>query len=136
INNEYYNDVIYRYSLREAIDDKIVKSIDYAQKDDSGNNLYEKFQKIYENHNENIKRNSKLKQLTILITKDINKAKGLKEDLIDFLVKWEERTIEEIEKKVLIVTSHSDHASNIVELDYVDDKSNSVEWIISVSMLT
>lgn len=136
INNEYYNDVIYRYSLREAIDDKIVKSIDYVQKDDSGNNLYEKFQKIYQNHNENIKRNSTLKPLTILITKDINKAKGLKEDLIDFLVKWEERTIEEIEKKVLIVTSDSDHASNIVELDYVDDKSNSVEWIISVSMLT
>lgn len=99
INNEYYNDVIYRYSLREAIDDKIVKSIDYVQKDDSGNNLYEKFQKIYQNHNENIKRNSTLKPLTILITKDINKAKGLKEDLIDFLVKWEERTIEEIEKK-------------------------------------
>lgn len=136
INNEYYNDVIYRYSLREAIDDKIVKSIDYVQKDDSGNDLYERFQKIYHNHEENIKKNSTLKPLTILITKDINKARGLKEDLVDFLVDWEGKNRKEIEKKVLIVTSNADHASNIVELEHVDDKTNAIEWIISVSMLT
>lgn len=136
INNEYYNDVIHRYSLREAIDDKVVKSIDYVQKDDGGSDLYEKFQKIYLNHEENIKVNSKLKPLTILITKDIDKARGLKEDLIDFLVDWEDKDRKKIEKKVLIVTSHTDHASNVVELDYVDDKENPTEWIISVSMLT
>lgn len=99
INNEYYNDVIYRYSLREAIDDKIVKSIDYVQKDDSGNDLYERFQKIYQNHEENIKKNSTLKPLTILITKDIDKARGLKEDLVDFLVDWEGNNRKEIEKR-------------------------------------
>lgn len=136
VNNEYFNDVLYRYSLRKAIDDKIVKSIDYVQKDDSGNDLYEKFQKIHQNHSENIKLNSTLKPLTILITKDIQKAKGLKEDLIDFLTKWENKCIEEIEKKVLIVTSHPDHARNVLELDNVDDRNNPVEWIISISMLT
>lgn len=136
INNEYYNDVIYRYSLREAIDDRIVKSIDYVQKDDSRNDLYEKFQKIYQNHAENIKLNNVLKPLTILITKDVNKAVGLKEDLVDFLVKWEHKSVEEVDKKVLIVTSHPDHASNIIKLDNVDNKNSPVEWIISVSMLT
>ncbi len=53
IDNEYFNDVIYRYSLRQAIDDKIVKSVDYVQKDDSGNKMDEKFQKIYQNHERN-----------------------------------------------------------------------------------
>jgi Type III restriction enzyme, res subunit. len=47
IENEYFNDVIYRYSLREAIEDKIVKNIEYVQEDDSlnRNNENEKFQK-------------------------------------------------------------------------------------------
>ena len=49
IENDYFNDVIYRYSLRGAIEDKIVKNIEYVQKDDSiGKN--EKLQKIYQNH--------------------------------------------------------------------------------------
>ena len=41
IDDEYFNDVIYRYSLRSAIDDKIVKTINYVQKDDvSGDREY------------------------------------------------------------------------------------------------
>lgn len=136
IDNEYFNDVIYRYSLRQAIDDKIVKSVDYVQKDDSSNKLYEKFQKIHQNHSKKKRQYSDIKPLTILITKDIKKAKGLQEDLIDFLMEWEQLNREEIEKKVLIVTSDKDHRSNVVQLDYVDDKDNPVEWIVSVSMLT
>ena len=29
---EYFNDVIYRYSLREAMEDRIVKNIEYVKK--------------------------------------------------------------------------------------------------------
>jgi type III restriction enzyme len=136
IDNEYFNDVIYRYSLRQAIDDKIVKSVDYVQKDDSGNKMDEKFQKIYQNHERNKLKYSDIKPLTILVTKDINKAKGLQEDLIDFLVEWMQLSREEVEKKVLIVTSNQEHKNNIIQLNYVDDKNNPIEWIISVSMLT
>ena len=50
IENEYFNDVIYRYSLKKAIDEKIVKSVEYVQKDDVGFNRNYKFQKIRENH--------------------------------------------------------------------------------------
>lgn len=35
IENEYFNDVLYRYSLRQAIDDRVVKTINYVQKDDA-----------------------------------------------------------------------------------------------------
>jgi len=134
-DNEYFNDIIYRYSLREAIEDKIVKNIEYVQKDDSSG-TDEKFQKIYQNHKYNIDKYPKIKPLSILITKDISKAKSLMEDLVDFLEKKEGRSRESIEEKVLIVTSHNDHRGNLSKLKTVDDRENPAEWIVSVSMLT
>ena len=136
VGNDYFTDVIYRYSLREAIDAKIVKSIEYIQEDDVSNKDYEKFQKIYENHKENSRKYKPLKPLTIMVTKDISNANNLYTELSDFLASWEKIPLEEVEKKVLIVTSHKDHKHNIPILDYVDEQSNPVEWIISVSMLT
>jgi len=135
INDEYFNDVIYRYSIREAVNDKVVKSVDYVSKDENIDKN-EKFQKIYDNHDEFVKKYRLIKPLMILVTKDISKAKTLREDLIDFLEKREKISRKAVEKKVLIVTSHKDHKKNVSELKNVDDKENSVEWIISVSMLT
>ncbi len=134
-NNEYFNDVIYRYSIRQAVDEKVIKSVDYVVKDEAVGKD-EKFQEIYDNHNEFVNKYHLIKPLTILITKDISKAKSLQEDLIDFLQKREKISREAVENKVLIVTSHKDHKKNLVELKNVDDKDNSVEWIVSVSMLT
>lgn len=134
-DNEYFNDVIYRYSLREAIEERIVKNIEYVQKDDSSGGP-EKFQKIYQNHQYNIKQYPKVKPLSILITKDISKAKSLRDDLIDFLEQKENIPREDITEKVLIVTSHNDHKANLPKLKSVDDKDDPTQWIISVSMLT
>lgn len=100
IEDEYFNDVIYRYSLRQAVDDRMVKMVDYVSKDESITQD-EKFQKIYDNHFENQNKYRKVKPLTILITKDITNAKRLRENLIEFLVKKESQPKEEIEKKVL-----------------------------------
>ncbi len=138
--DEYFNDVIYRYSIRQAVNDKVVKSVDYVAEDEVSSNpterKREKFQKIYDNHEEFAKKYRLIKPLTILVTKDISKSKTLREDLIDFLEKREKISRKAVEKKVLIVTSHKDHKKNISELRNVDDKENSVEWIVSVSMLT
>ena len=135
IDDEYFNDVIYRYSIREAVNDKVIKSVDYVARDENIDKN-EKFQKIYDNHDEFVKKYRLIKPLTILVTKDISKAKTLREDLIDFLEKREKISRKAVEKKVLIVTSHKDHKKNVLELKNVDDKDNSVEWIVSVSMLT
>src|SRR3989339_1362188 len=135
IDDEYFNDVIYRYSIRQAVDDKVIKSVDYVAKDENIDKN-EKFQKIYDNHDEFVKKYRLIKPLTILVTKDISKAKTLREDLIDFLEKREKISRKAVEKKVLIVTSHKDHKKNVLELKNVDDKENSVEWVVSVSMLT
>ena len=136
IDNEYFNDVIYRYSLRSAIDDKVVKTIDYVQKDDVSKDREYKFQKIRENHETNKSKYTKVKPLSILITKDTKSAKRLYEDFVDFLCDFEEIDRESAEKKVLIVTSDSKHKANVSMLEYVDSMDNSYEWIISVSMLT
>lgn len=136
IDDEYFNDVIYRYSLRSAIDDKVVKSIEYVQKDDAPSDKEYKFQKIYQNHEANKNKYIRIKPLTILVTKDIKHAKNLYEDLVDFLNDYEKIDRDFAEKKVLIVTSDKRHSANVKKLDYVDDMNNDVEWIVSVSMLT
>jgi len=135
IDNEYFSDVIYRFSLREAMDCSFVKLVEYVAEDESGGQN-EKFQKIYDNHNEFQKKYSNTKPLTILVTKDIKSAGYLHEDFLDFLSQKEGVTQANIEDKILIVTSSPKHKKNVIALNSVDDNDNSAEWIISVSMLT
>lgn len=133
--DEYFNDVLYRYSLRQAIDEKMVKNINYIDEDISEND-FEKFQKIYQNHQKNKMKYSSVKPLSIIVTSDINSAKNLYEDFVGFLASATLEKKDNIEEKVLIVTSHKDHKNNVLKLQNVDDENDRVEWIISVSMLT
>jgi type III restriction enzyme len=136
VGNEYFTDVIYRFSLRESIEKKFVKTIDYVAEDVS-HTKEEKFQKIYDNHIQNKALKYRLiKPLTILVTKDIAACKRLTDDLIDFLADKESISKEAAASKVLIVTSANEHKGNIPKLKEVDDGSSPVEWITSVSMLS
>jgi len=135
IGNDYFTDVVYRYSLRQAIEERTVKTIRYVAEDSPGGEN-EKFQKIYDNHLENKMRYRKIKPLTIIVTKDISACKRLTEKWINFIAEKENIPKSEAEKKVLIVTSSPEHKGNVLKLDRVDEKDNPVEWITSVSMLT
>jgi len=136
IGDEYFTDVIHRFSLRDAIEDKFVKSIRYVAEDSSGNED-EKFQKIYGNHIENkTVKYQMVKPITILVTKNIAACKRLTEKLIAFLAKKEKISKEQAAEKVLIVTSANEHKSNIPILRRVDEEENPIEWITSVSMLS
>lgn len=137
IDNEYFNDVIYRYSLKEAMQSGIVKMVYYTSKDEIQNEVNIKYQKIYQNHLDNKSIYSNLKPLTLLVTKDIRFAKQQHEILCEFLAKHESLTEDEIKKKVLLVTSAKEHETNVkVHLPTIDERENPYEWIISVSMLT
>lgn len=138
IENEYFNDVIFRYSLRQAIENNFVKKVFYVDKDDSGGGEDTKLQKIYQNHQKHKIEYPELKPLTILITKDIREAKRLHTRLCEFLVKQTgEGSLDEIgKKKVLLVTSDKEHKSGVLRLPHIDDKNDKSEWIISVAMLT
>jgi len=136
IGDEYFTDVISRYSLREAVEEGFVKSIDYVA-EDSSSTQDEKFQKVYDNHIEN--KNTKyrlVRTLTILITKDIRACNKLTDDLIRFLSETEGISEEDAAKKVLEVTSSPKHKENVRKLKDVDRPDSHVEWITSVSMLT
>jgi len=137
IENEYFNDVIFRYSLRQAIENNFVKKVFYVNKDDGGGENA-KFQKIYQNHQRHKVEYPELKPLTILITKDIKEAKKLHTRLSEFLAEQVgEGPLEEIGKqKVLLVTSDKEHKSSVLRLPHVDEQTDKSEWIISVAMLT
>lgn len=135
IRNEYFNDVVYRYSLREALEEKRVKDIDYIE-GNGPKSQTQRFQEIYANHQTNRNKYRRVKPLTILITSDITVCINLQKDLVAFLAEQENIPYEEAEKKVLIVTSKSEHRPNVDKLQYVDVNTNPVEWITSVSMLT
>ncbi|MCK4731322.1 MAG: DEAD/DEAH box helicase family protein, partial [Methanophagales archaeon] len=136
VDNDYFADVIYRFSLRDSIEKKFVKTIDYVAEDVS-RSKEEKFQKIYDNHIQNKSIKYRLiKPLTILVTKDIKKCKELTNYLINSIAEKEEITKDAATNKVLIVTSANEHKNNISKLKDVDDKDNPIEWITSVSMLS
>jgi len=136
IGNDYFTDVIHRFSLRDSIETGFVKSIRYVAEDSSGNED-EKFQKIYDNHIENkTTKYRKVKPLTIIVTKNIASCKRLTEKLTSFLAEREKISKDSASTKVLVVTSANEHKNNIRILDSVDDKDCPIEWITSVSMLS
>ena len=49
------------------------------------------------------------------------------DDFVDFLMGFTKEAKENVEKKVLIVTSHKDHKKNIQTLKNVDEKDCGVE---------
>jgi len=136
VENEYFTDVISRYSLKQAIEEGFVKSIEYVAEDSLGG-WDEKFQKLYDNHIIHKTQSYRLvKPLTIIVSKDIRTCNDLTKTLIDSLAEAEGISKEDAAQKVLEVTSSPKHKENVRKLAYVDDKNSPVEWITSVSMLT
>ncbi|HKU53014.1 MAG TPA: DEAD/DEAH box helicase family protein, partial [Nitrospira sp.] len=88
VGDEYFRDVISRYSLRQAIKDGVVKDVWYVQEDTSIDE-YQKFQKIYDNHKKAKSEYREVKPLTVIVTKDIPACKTLEDDLVSFLSKHE-----------------------------------------------
>jgi len=143
IKNEYFTDVIVRYSLRQAIEDGFIKSIDYVV-DDSPGDQKEKWQKIYANHQEARRKYRRTKPLTIIVTKDISACKDVTDELTVFLAETESISIQDAAKKVMrvhtprSVREDREVAGNITRLrnGEPDRKGSPIEWITSVSMLT
>lgn len=137
IKDEYFSNVIYRYSMKEAIEEKQIKDVQYVYENQDKKFTEEiKFQEIVQIHQDNKSKYNKIKPLTILITKDIKACKDLIEKFQKFLVNYEKLSIKQAEAKTLIVTSAKEHDQNRTILKKVDDKNNKVEYIFSVSMLT
>ena len=138
VGDEYFADVVSRYSLRQAIEDRFVKKVEYVAEMPQTDNPDEKWQLIYNHHQDWKKRLKKrgIRPLTIIVTRDIKTCKLVAEELQAFLQAWEDISAENAEKKILPVSSAAEHQVNVVKLKSVDRPSSKVEWIVSVSMLS
>lgn len=135
VGNDYFADVVYRYSIRDAINDRWVKDVFYVAKDESSTDD-ERFQKLLSQHETNRKTYKPLKPLTIAVTKDIKTAELVAENLVSFLATRLKGKHAEAESKVLVVTSSAKHEANLLKLRTVDDATSPVEWVVSVAMLS
>jgi type III restriction enzyme len=134
--NSYFNDVIYRYSIREAISNRFVKDIYYLTKDTS-ENWKQKWKAILSNHEELKREYPKAKKhITIVVTNTVANCNKLTEEIKSFLRDNTKLSDEDVDKKVLPVTSSPQHDTSREILKTVDLRNNPVEWIVSVSMLT
>lgn len=157
ISDEYFHDVIYRYSLREAMNDGIVKQIDYKieqeSRDPDRGNIYDE---TYQIHGRNrIEYCSKLKPITIIVTDTILNCIQVWDNLVEYIRCKEKCSRENAASKVIWVTSglpsngnekslaerilpeaEKARKKNLILLKTVDEPTNPVEWIVSVSMLT
>lgn len=139
VGDDYFADVVYRYPLRQAMEERYVKVVEYVDEmPPEAENPEDKWQLIYKRH-EDWKRKLKkrgIRPLTIVVTRDIRGCEEAAEELMDFLKDWEKISADNAAKKVLPVTSSPKHQPNVARLRLVDSPSNKVEWIISVSMLS
>lgn len=138
--NDYFADVVSRYSLRQAIEERQVKNIEYITEGPPVRDPDEKWRFIHGRHLERARalkpRLAGRRPLTIAVTKSIASCETVAADLRGFLEKEENITPEQADRKVLVVTSSPKHERNRARLRVVDDPRSPVEWIISVSMLT
>ena len=134
VNNEYFADVVYRYSLREAIEQNYVKSVEYVAEMPRTRDPDEKWQLIYNRHEEYRKklRQRRLRPLTIIVTPKIARCKDVAEELRGFLMDHAGLTPDQADEQVLVVYNN---APDVQKLPHVDNAANKVEWIVSVSML-
>jgi type III restriction enzyme len=139
VGDDYFADVVSRYPLLQAIEERYVKDVKYVDEmPPEAENPEEKWQLIYKHH-EDLRRRLKkrgIRPLSIVVTRDIKGCEQATEELMDFLQEWEKISPDDAARKVLPVTSSSKHQPNIARLRTVDNPASKVEWIISVSMLS
>jgi type III restriction enzyme len=137
LDNEYFSDVIFRYSLRQAIEEKRVKTVKYVAEMPKTSQPEDYWQLIH-NYHEFIRRELKkqrrdIRPLSIIVTRDISTCENVVEELRAFLRDQEGLTKEAVHERVLSIHSKS---NELDRLPYVDLANSKVEWIVSVSMLT
>ena len=138
VGDEYFSDVVFRYSLRQAIEQRFVKKVEYVAEMPSTHGQEDRWQLIWQRHDDWKRKlnNRNIRPLTIVVTQKITACKQVAEELVDWLTAWEKIKPEEARAKVLVVTSAKEHQVNVATLRMVDSPASKVEWIISVSMLS
>jgi type III restriction enzyme len=134
VGDDYFNDVIFRYSLRTSIEERYAKNVRYVTDMPKTDPREENWQLVYNSHQE-IKqklRRRNLLPLTIIVTQTIEGCKDVAEEVKGFLIHHKGLNPDDVKEQVLVVYNN---APDVKRLPYVDSPTNRVEWIVSVSML-
>ena len=153
IGDEYFPDVVYRYGIKQAVEDKVVKKPNYKEQDTLREHSWDVTHNIHEKNRAEY--GAKVKPISIVVTASIAKCVEVWDELVRYLMRKTGKNREEAEKLCIWVTSGvpasaADKArveaivakpakkrqENLALLKKVDDEDNPVEWIVSVSMLT
>lgn len=137
--NEYFSDVIYRYSLRDAIEQGFVKNVEYISKENIPRDNNDRWQVILNSHNQIARKLISTlgeKPITIVITATIARSDSQAKNFKKFLKTSRNLTDAQVDDIVLSVHSKPSAAGDRLKLKEVDRSHNSVEFIFSVSMLT
>ena len=137
VGNEYFADVVYRYSIRDAINDRWVKEVFYLAKDDSATDD-ERFQKLLAQHEKNRKTYKPLKPLTIAVTQEHQGRRGARRgprsrSSPSSLKGSRDEAEAQGPRRHLVRQARGRTCSSCRPST---PSTNPVEWIVSVSMLT
>lgn len=134
IGNDYFSDVIYRYSLRQAMEERYVKDVQYVAEMPHSRNPDEKWQIIYNHHEETRRslRRRRIRPLTIIVTNTQKRCGEVAEELKAFLQEIGNISPNEADEAVLTVFSGAPDVSKLATVDHPESK---VEWVVAVSML-
>jgi type III restriction enzyme len=135
IGNDYFSDVIHRYSIRQARDDRRIKEVSYWDGDRYASEAA-RWVGVHQKHEKNRFDYPGIKPITIFVTDKITRAESLCEDFTKELARAQGISEQEASKRTLVVSSAEKHKPNIAVLRTVDQPGNRVEFIFSVSMLT
>lgn len=134
VGNSYFADVIFRYSLRSAIEEGQVKKIEYVAempKTKSRSDLLQLYVKKHEKIKDGLRRR-RIKPLTIVVTDRIRRCEEVAGEITEFLMSHYNLGPNEAASRVLAVYNG---APNLGDLQRIDAPGSLVEWVVSVSML-
>ena len=162
--DEYFTDIIYNYSIKDATEQKYIKTINaiIRTETDEGDDrltIDQRFEMVLKNHLENKEKyaykNSagkrRVKPITIFICPNIKNAQKRIDEFISFLVKYEKEhngltgsdseTYDKLRKKVICVVSRvseSEYKNELNNIEETDPKKvgGSVEFIFAVNKLS
>lgn len=135
INDDYFPDVIDRYSVGQARADKRIKRVNYFEGHSFASDEA-RWDAARKNHEDNRAAYLGVKPITIFVADTINRAEQLHEDFTRDMARAEGISEKAAGDKTLVVSSAERHKANVATLRTVDRLDNKVEFIFSVSMLT
>lgn len=134
VGDDYFSDVIYRYALKRAIEERFVKNVEYIAEMPKTGDPDEKWQ-VIRNRHEQLRRDltsHRIRPLTIIVTQTVARCRDVADELRAFLVDHGDADYDNLDRRVLIVYNNS---ADVQRLPSLDDPGSQVEWIVSVSML-